>query len=66
MSPTPTTRKAAMPSIPSVPSAPFRDLEEGRISPDEYAERTRREVREIVREAPPPKRLDSDGNKDSE
>lgn len=52
-------------SIPSVPSAPYRDLEEGRISPDEYAERTRREVREIVKEAPPPRRSNGDGEKNS-
>jgi hypothetical protein len=40
----------------SIPSAPYRELEENRISPDEYAERVRREVEEAVRESPPPAR----------
>jgi hypothetical protein len=45
-----------------IPSGPFRDLEKGRISGDEYAKRVRREVRERMREAPPPRRSDENGN----
>jgi hypothetical protein len=37
-----------------IPSGPFRDLEERRISGDEYAKRVRREIRERVRETPAP------------
>ena len=37
-----------------------RELEENRISPDEYAKRVRREVEEAVRESPPPHRRDGE------
>lgn len=47
-------------SMPSVPSGPFRDLEEGKITGDEYAYRVRREVRERIREEPPPDRSPSE------
>jgi hypothetical protein len=47
-----------------IPSAPFRELEEHRISPDEYAERVRREVEEAVRESRPPRRRDSEKDTD--
>ena len=39
-----------------IPSGPYRDLEEQKISPDEYARQVRREVEEAVRESPPPAR----------
>jgi hypothetical protein len=41
---------------PSVPTGPYRELQEGRITPDEYASQVRREVRERIREEPPPRR----------
>lgn len=43
-------------SMPSVPTEPFRELQEGKISGDEYASRVRREVHERIREEPPPTR----------
>lgn len=46
------------------PSPAFRDLEEQRISPDEYAKRTRREVQELIRESPPPRRHEGGAEKD--
>jgi hypothetical protein len=52
---------------PSVSHGPIRDLEERRISPEEYARRVRREVRELVRESHPPKRVGRDnGHPDHE
>lgn len=48
-----------------IPSGPFRDLERGRISPNEYAQRVRREVHEAVREAPPPRERKSTDNGDA-
>lgn len=47
-------------SMPSVPNGPFHDLEEGKITGDEYAYRVRREVRERIREEPPPDRSPSE------
>lgn len=47
----------------SVSHGPFRELEEGRISPAEYARRVQREVRELIRQSPPPKRPDKNGRK---
>ena len=41
---------------PHMASPAFQDLDENRISPDEYARRTRREVEKLVREAPAPQR----------
>jgi hypothetical protein len=39
----------------TVPRA-FEDLDEDRITPAEYARRTRREVDELIRHAPTPRR----------
>lgn len=47
-------------SVPSVPSGPARDLEQGRITPEEYVEQTRRDVEKAIRESPPPKRSNGD------
>jgi hypothetical protein len=38
------------------PTGPYRELQEGLITPDEYASRVRREVHERIREEPPPRR----------
>jgi hypothetical protein len=46
----------AMPPVPSVSPVPYRQLEQGRITPDEYAKEVRREVQELVRESNPPRR----------
>lgn len=43
-------------SQPSVPTGPYRELQEGLITPDEYASQVRREVHERIREEPPPQR----------
>jgi hypothetical protein len=43
-------------SQPSVPTGPYRQLQEGQITPDQYASEIRREVRERIREEPPPRR----------
>jgi hypothetical protein len=54
-----TVRGGSMDNEPrrhGIPTGPSRDLEEQRISPDEYAERVRRDVEEAVRESPPPPR----------
>jgi hypothetical protein len=58
-----------MSSVPSVSPVPFRRLEQGEITPREYANQVRREVRELVREssvprhsATPDKRRVSDGD----
>ena len=45
-----------MPSVPSVSPQPFRDFDEGRIGPSEYAREVRREAQELVRESNPPRR----------
>jgi hypothetical protein len=41
---------------PYMASPPFQDLDEKRITPDEYARRTRREVVELIRDTPTPRR----------
>jgi hypothetical protein len=43
-------------SQPSVPTAPYKELQEGRITADEYASQVRKEVRERLREEPTPSR----------
>lgn len=45
----------AHPYVSNMASGAFQDLEENRISPEEYARRTRREVEKLVEESPPPR-----------
>jgi hypothetical protein len=49
----------AYPHLGSMASAAFQDMEENRISPEEYARRTRREVEKLVEESPPPRRRET-------
>ncbi len=45
-----------MAAAPTISYLPYQQLERGEITSAEYAKKIRREVQELVRESPPPRR----------